>query len=401
MPANTPNFRACKTRRQLSLVKHAGNPDEEERLGPMKIAHLDTGLVMRGGQRQLLALAEELRRRGHEQTIIAPEESSLAAAATEGRFPVFALPAHDPIRAFALVLLRDWLPGQKFRILHAHDGRAQTLSAITSWNLPVCRIASRRVLFEPRSHLLFRLQYSRTCHGVIAVSQGVRRLLVQEGVKDDRVEVISDGIVLPDNLTAGQQRARLRSQWAVSPEDVAIGFLGGLAPEKGLDLVVGAAEAVDAAAPAVKWIVGGEGLPDLQALNNAFGNLPKGRFVCAGTSPDPMQFFPGLDLYVMPSRAEGLGSSALLAMAYGIPVIAASVGGLPEIVNDGENGWLIRPAAVSELVLAVRQAVARCDRRVELGRRGREMAQDFTNAKMADRTEAFYDRLLKLGAGRS
>lgn len=364
----------------------------------MKIAHLDTGLALRGGQHQLLALAEELRRRGHPQTIIAPEESPLAATANERRFPVFAMPAHDLMRAYALALLKGWLPEEQFQILHAHDGRSQTLSALASWNLRARRVASRRVLFEPRSHLLFRLQYARTCHGVIAVSQGVRRMLVEEGVRADRVEVIPDGIALPDDREAGEARARLRSQWGLRPQDLAIGFLGGLAPEKGLDLVAEAAAELEAATPAVKWIVAGDGLADSQILNAAFDQLPIGKFECAGTAPEPQQFFPGLDLYAMPSRAEGLGSSALLAMAYGLPVIAARTGGLPEIVHEGENGWLMEPGAAGDLVRAVRQAIASPDQRLELGRRGREMAQDFTNARMAQRTEAFYERLLKLTA---
>ena len=104
-------------------------------------------------------------------------------------------------------------------------------------------------------------------------------------------------------------------------------------------------------------------------------------------------FFPGLDLFVMPSKAEGLGSSALWAMAYGLPVVATRVGGLPEIVVEDETGWLIPPGLPQGLADAILLASRNRQKLVEFGRNGRQRADGFSTAIMVNRTEALYHHL--------
>ena len=109
------------------------------------------------------------------------------------------------------------------------------------------------------------------------------------------------------------------------------------------------------------------------------------------------EFFPGLDLFLMPSKAEGLGSSALWAMAYGLPVVATRVGGLPEIVVENETGWLIPPGSPQELADALLLASRDRAKLVEFGRNGRKRADGFSAAIMVSRTEALYYRLVSGG----
>ncbi|MBZ5565486.1 MAG: glycosyltransferase family 4 protein, partial [Acidobacteriia bacterium] len=106
------------------------------------------------------------------------------------------------------------------------------------------------------------------------------------------------------------------------------------------------------------------------------------------------EFYPALDLFIMPSRAEGLGSAALHAMAYGLPVIASRVGGLPEIVVEGENGWLVPPEAPQALADVIVAAAADRERLRQLGEKGRERACRFSTDIMLERTEALYYQLL-------
>ena len=114
------------------------------------------------------------------------------------------------------------------------------------------------------------------------------------------------------------------------------------------------------------------------------------------------EFFAGLDLYVMPSLAEGLGSSVLLAMAHGLAVVASRIGGLPEVVEEGSTGWLVAPepgGAVSPAALAGAIAAAASDRQRlrEFGAEARKGARQFSSDIMVARTEALYKRLLARG----
>ena len=97
----------------------------------------------------------------------------------------------------------------------------------------------------------------------------------------------------------------------------------------------------------------------------------------------------------MPSRAEGLGSAALLAMAHGVPVVATRVGGLPEIVEDGRTGWLVpadSPAALADVIVSAASDRARLR---TLGFQARERARQYASDVMVERTEALYYRLAR------
>lgn len=96
----------------------------------------------------------------------------------------------------------------------------------------------------------------------------------------------------------------------------------------------------------------------------------------------------------MPSTAEGLGSSALWAMAYGLPVVATRVGGLPEIVLENETGWLIPPGSPQALADAILVASRDREKLAAFGQNGRQRAEGFSAAIMVSHTEALYQRLV-------
>ena len=96
---------------------------------------------------------------------------------------------------------------------------------------------------------------------------------------------------------------------------------------------------------------------------------------------------------VMPSRAEGLGSSALLAMAYGLPVVASRVGGLPEVVEEDRTGWLVPANSSSALAEALVTAASDRERLARFGACARERVRAFSDDTMVSRTEALYLRL--------
>jgi len=123
--------------------------------------------------------------------------------------------------------------------------------------------------------------------------------------------------------------------------------------------------------------------------------LVRNRVRRLGSIDNLADFFAGLDLYAMPSRAEGLGSAALLAMAHGVPVVATRVGGLPEVVEDGRTGWLVpadSPAALADVIIS---AASDRTRLRTLGFQARERAKQYASDVMVERTEALYYRLAR------
>ena len=131
---------------------------------------------------------------------------------------------------------RSWAP----QILHAHDGRGQSLAWLASLGLPVRRVASRRVTFFPSDRWTYRLKYGRTCHAVVAVSENICELSVQAGVPRERITVIPDGIEIPAQLPSATTRQHLRSSWQCGNDDFVVGLLGASTAEKGQDLAIAA-----------------------------------------------------------------------------------------------------------------------------------------------------------------
>ena len=359
----------------------------------MRIIHVDSGPGLRGGQRQLLSLARGLRERGHCQLIVCPEASELETRAQAERFPCFSLPLHDPGHVYGVVQLRQLLRATPCDIIHAHDGRGQTLAWLASALMPVKRVASRRVSFLPKQQWTYRLKYAYTCDAMIAVSEFIRQRSIRCGVPASKIELISDGIEVPAELPTREIRATTRARWGFGQDDFLIGHMGAFTPEKGQEVALEAFQRLAERLPQARLMLAGDGptlrSPEITRRCAALGE----RVRLCGAIQDVAEFFPALDLFVMPSKSEGFGSSALIAMAYGLPVIASQVGGLAELVADGRTGRLIVPASAPALLQALLGAAADPARLRQWGLNARQHASQFSVDIMVKRTEALYCRL--------
>lgn len=352
----------------------------------LKIAHIDTAKDFRGGQDLLLSLARGLKRRGHAQIIVCREGSPLAKrAASEGL---------ETIRLGSIRTLRERLGKQRFDIVHAHDGRAQTISFRASMGLPVRRVASRLVAFEPRHPLIHRWKYSLTCHGVIALSQAVRQVLVGAGVPEANIEVIVPGIEMPEKLPDPLVRDGARARWGFSDGEFVIGHVAAFTHEKGQDVALKAAIQLASKLPRARMLLAGEGPDRSEPAMVALARQVQGIATLPGFVDDLDEFYAALDLYIMPSRSEAWGLTALRAMACGLPVIASDVGGLAEVVEDGTSGWLVPAESPDALSGAIVDAASDPSRLAAFGRNARRRAEQFTIEQTVERTEQFYLRLL-------
>jgi len=361
----------------------------------VNIVHIDTGYRLRGGQRQLLRLARGLRERQHDQLIVTPDGSELEARAVAEEFRVFALPAYDWGHANGILQLRQRLLAEPADILHAHDGRGQTISWLASLGLTMRRVASRRVTFLPGAPARHRFMYTHTCHAVIAVSEHICNLLTAAGVPAKNIEVVPDGIEIPPELPSREERARQRHLWNLQDEDFVVGLLGAFTPEKGHDIGMEAIRLVAEKLPSVRLLLVGDGPPEMTVRIREQARAIGDRVQILGPLEDLAGFFAALDLFIMPSRAEGLGSAALLALAHGKAVIASRVGGLPEVVEEGRTGWLVAPGSREELAGAILVAATDRERLRAYGEVGRERASQYSSDIMVARTEEVYLHLLR------
>lgn len=335
-------------------------------LRPLSIIHVDTEEAWRGGQEALLALARGLRARGYRQTIVCPSLSMLAEHAKAAGFPTAKLGLRSA------------------DIVHAHGGRALNIAVRATLLSPAKRVVTRHVAFRPRNPWLHRLKYKWTCHGVIAVSSAVRRGLVETGVPEGKIEVIHPGIAEPQRIQ------RDRSRFGLSEDDFVIGHMGAFTKEKGQDVALAAAVSLLTSMPYARFLLAGEG-----TLLNDLRQRAPANVIFPGFVADRSAFLGALNVFIMPSRSEAWGLAALEALAYGVPVIASNVGGLPEIVEPGNGGWLVPPGDPAALAQAIMEAASSPYRLNQQGEKARERARLFSVDRMVEQTEAFYRRIVK------
>jgi glycosyltransferase involved in cell wall biosynthesis len=139
--------------------------------------------------------------------------------------------------------------------------------------------------------------------------------------------------------------------------------------------------------PHARFILAGDG----KLLNEMRRRAPQ-TVTFPGFVANHGAFFGALNVFIMPSRSEAWGMAALEAMAHGVPVIASDVGGLPEIVEPDNGGWLVPAGDPAALARAIMEAASSPHRLHEQGQRARERAQLFSVGRMVEQTEAFYRR---------
>jgi glycosyltransferase involved in cell wall biosynthesis len=253
-------------------------------------------------------------------------------------------------------------------------------------------VASRRVDFHLKHHAFSRWKY-RHVDVFICASRTIAHILEQDGIATGRIEVVHDGV----NISAidKQPTVDAHATFWLPHGALLVGNVAALAPHKGQRYLIDAMHLVVRDLPDARLVILGEGeLHD--ALNDQIANLGLERHVTlAGFRPDALGLMRSLDLFVMSSITEGLGSAILEAMACERPVVGTRAGGIPELITDDETGLLVPPqdeAALAEAMLRL-LGDAELARRVAAAGRARVVAE-FSIDHLVERTLDAYRRFL-------
>jgi L-malate glycosyltransferase len=318
----------------------------------MKILHIDTRPDWRGGQLQILLTLRGQRARGHDAQLMARRDSPLAQRASGEGFPVHYIPAHF-LRVRAALCLREILDQQQFDIVHAHDPHALTAAWLARAHRRAGLVASRRVAL-PLSRGRWGLARYRAARKIIAVSQFVAKTVTDAGISPDSVAVIYDGVEIPPELSQ-ERRNAARSRLKISDNHFLLGCVGYFVRGKRQDVALRAFAHIHKDSPNCKLLLVGDG-PERAGLEKLAAELGIAmEVIFTGFVEDIESVYQALDLFVFPAVGEALGTSLALAMAQGLPAIAAASGGVPELVESGRNGILVPAPEASNLEQAIRQ----------------------------------------------
>jgi len=369
----------------------------------LTLMHLTSSTFFGGPERQMLGLAHVLRG-GDTQTVFAsfPEGGNsrafLKVVADQG-FDFIAIENDWPHWTRCVGELSIALDRVKADILFCHGYKANILGrlAARARMIPVVGVSRgwtgenfRVSCYEwvDRFHL-------RLMDAIVAVSNAQADRILRYGVKPDRVHVIHNAVD-PDRFVDLDPRYRreLYHYFGRPRPNHIIMAAGRLSPEKGFDVLISAASRVIDVNQDVGFIIFGDGLLKNSLRQQIVYLGLTGRVVLGGFRSDLDRFYSHLDLFVLPSYTEGLPNVVLEACAAGVPVVATSVGGTPEIIDSGINGFLVPPGDPIKLADCILNALECKDRLTDMGFMARQRVLE--HFSFSAQAQSYRDLIAKL-----
>lgn len=314
--------------------------------------------------------------------------------------PLYEVRDRGPVDPRTLRTMFELCRRLRVTVWHAHDHKSNALGIALRYLWPMRLISTAHgwVDSDWRSRLYHRVdhwtlkQYDR----VIAVSYPIAEELVAHGVKPRRIVVIPNAID-PSLYQREKESHAVRQAHGIAPDACVMGVVGRLSAEKGVDRALRLLRELRSTRPEVELHIVGDG-PErvgLHKLANELGVAEAVRWW--GYQADPKAFYEMMDMLLVPSYREGLPNAALEAMAMSLPVAAADVGAMHELLDDGRCGVLLDPTVEDGWAGHVLPLVVSGGRRAQLGRMSRERIElKYSFQRRMEKMKALYKRMLRL-----
>lgn len=327
----------------------------------MNILHVESSLNWGGQEQRTLQEARWLNENGHRAWIACNPASELRRRGGDLCIPVTMRGSFDPAASTRLATL---CRQRAIDVVHAHSPKdAWICSALHFAGQPVVR--SRQITNPVKTKWSRSVIYRRGCARVIASAACIRQdLIARNGVDPDRIDVVGEGVDLA-RFHPEVNGAALRTAFGVGPDNVLFGLVAMIRPEKGHLFFVDAARQVLQNRPEARFAIVGEGTGRREyettvreRLQELYGDERSGPIFMTGYRTDAPNVMAALDVLVVPSEAEAQSLVVPQAFATRRAVIASKVGGLPELVRDGETGLLVAPGDAVALAGAAKRLCA-------------------------------------------
>jgi len=355
----------------------------------LKILHVDPERGWGGGERQVMGLLDYLSSREHQSHLVCHPDGLLRREAEKRAVVIFPVSIRNEFDLRSIFFLRRLIQKEEYDIVHFHTKRAHALALWLGRPHPGARYVVTRRMDYPigRNWYNYRL-YNRQVDGIVAISERIAAVLVEAGVKKEKIRVIHSGIDAAPFLQL--REARRDSDLPV------IGSVATLEERKGHRFLLEAATLLKREGIRANYRIAGEGGERESLQKMVLESGLRDEVVFMGFVSDIPGFLSEIDLFVLPSVYEGLGVAVLEAMAAGKPIAASRVGGVPELIEDQVTGLLVPPKNPSALARAISRLLSDKAFARQLAERAREQVRRrFTVEQMAKRNEDYYYELLR------
>lgn len=368
----------------------------------ISILHILAPCHAGGLESVVLTLAEGHHRRGHTVQVVAvvepaqgehPFVSTLRSAGLQVRLLELPAKAYFTERRLVRGILREVRPD----VVHTHGYRPDVLHVgiARRCGFPTVTTLHGASRTTGKSSISERLQLMsmRRFDAVVAVSHAIAAQLKKQRIPADRVHVISNAW---NGVGPRLDRAGARQSLGIPDDATVVGWAGRLVHAKGADVFIRAMAKLNDLGTMVSIIGDGRELEALRSLTSSL-RLDR-RVIFHGTVQNARDFLPAFDLLVLSSRTEGTPIVLFEAMAAGVPIVAAAVGGVPDVLRANTDALLAVPDDPEALASAIRSALEDPTLAIERAREARtRLGSHFSTGPWLDSYEQLY-RTLTAGA---
>jgi glycosyltransferase involved in cell wall biosynthesis len=360
----------------------------------MRILHSESSIGWGGQENRILNEMLALRERGHEMALLCRPGARLGERARGEGFAVFEAEMGNVLKLTQIWRLRGLIASWRPDVLNTHSGRDTQMAGLAARLLGPRRprVVRTRHLALP---ITSRFTYNTLVDHVVTVSAFVADFLARSGVRREQLSVVPTGIDFTrfEPVAGG---GGLRAELNLAPDTPLVGTVAILRMKKGhLDLLDAIPRVLERQ-PNCHFVFAGDG-PMREALEARVRELGlESRVHFLGLRRDVANVLQSLDLFVLPTHQEALGTALIEAAIQGLAAVGTRVDGVPEVVRDGETGLLVPPHDSAALAAAIVELLCDPERRRSMGATAARHAREhYSIAGMAEGMLVVYRRLLE------
>lgn len=359
---------------------------------PLRILHSEAAVSFGGQEHRIYKEMLAMRERGHHMELVCQPQAQLVQRMRDEGFTVHTAPMKGNVNFVkGVAKIRKVLRAGNFDVLNTHS-RTDTLVAGLAGRMekvPLI-VRTRHLAIKPGS----LLSYTWIPHRVTTVSQYVRSILIDAGVKPDRVGVVYSPVPLPPMV----EHSTLRDELGLAVDDIVVGCVAVMRAKKGHLVLLEAIEPLIRQNPKLHLVLVGSGSPTFEQVQDYVATHGlDGRVHLLGTRRDVPNLLAGFDLFALATEQEASGTVFVEAAAAGLAVIGTDVGGVSEMLKDGETGLLVPVKDPAALRSALAKLIDNPQQRKAMGDAGRRIFRDdgkFSLDALVQSTEQCYGRWL-------
>lgn len=361
----------------------------------MNVLHLSSEKTWRGGEQQIAYLIEEHKSLGINSFVASKNGSSFSQYCTSKNWEYIEIPFSNSLDIWSAFKLNRYCQLKKIDIVHMHTSCSHGVGVLSAALGNSAKfVLSRRVDFELKNNSLSRWKYNHpSIKRILCVSDKIKEIVQKSILNTSICQTVYSGIDL-SKFSAEQIGSDLRGQYNIRNDTFLIGNTSALADHKDYFTFVDTAEEILKKNIDASFIIFGNGPLEEEIRQYVIEKGLNDVFTFTGFVDNIPTLLPQLDLFLMTSKTEGLGTSLLDAMACRVPIVATKAGGIPEIVINEKTGLTAEIKNSEMLAQLIVKLKENQPLRTDLTSNAFEFVKKFDKVETAKKTLEVYKEIL-------